>query len=399
MSNNLDLELSFTPKAYKDDEGEIRFDPPVYLQRYNHIAAVINSHPAIQANCKKLVDFGCAEMKFFYTVKHFLPTIEHLIEVDIEEPLLIGSQFRVQPLVTDFMNRRNVPLVVEVFCGSVAEPSDVLLGTDVVVAIELIEHLFPETLAGLPANIFGFIQPKIAIFTTPNVEINGIFPRLQGFRHDDHKFEWTRKEFEAWAEDICARYPNYSTKYYGIGPGPEGTEKMGCVSQMVVFLRADMKRLLENPDLELDKPPPATQCGAAGNYKLVATAKYPYDERTKDEKVLDEAKYHITQIERTILEDEENNPDGSPTKIDLVEIYESIKHLVDSSESLQNILVQNGFTVIDGQIHIESIDSWSTSTGYNDDQNDMDEQNFDGNNENNQNTVNVHDCWTEESWD
>lgn len=40
--------------------------------------------------------------------------------------------------------------------------------------------------------------------TTPNFEFNVLFPDFkQGvrkFRHPDHKFEWTRAEFEAWWE-------------------------------------------------------------------------------------------------------------------------------------------------------------------------------------------------------
>jgi len=61
-----------------------------------------------------------------------------------------------------------------------------------------IEHLYENTLKGLPDNIFGKIKPLLAIFTTPNEEFNSLFPGFWGFRHDDHKFEWTRKQFTYW---------------------------------------------------------------------------------------------------------------------------------------------------------------------------------------------------------
>lgn len=48
MSFNDDLQLNYVPSARKDEQGEVRFDPPVYLQRYNHVAAVINSNAIIQ---------------------------------------------------------------------------------------------------------------------------------------------------------------------------------------------------------------------------------------------------------------------------------------------------------------------------------------------------------------
>lgn len=50
----------------------------------------------------------------------------------------------------------------------------------------------------------GVYHPEILIVTTPNCEYNVNFPGLKYntpesiFRHDDHKFEWTRKEFEFW---------------------------------------------------------------------------------------------------------------------------------------------------------------------------------------------------------
>jgi hypothetical protein len=61
-----------------------------------------------------------------------------------------------------------------------------------------IEHLEPHILAALPPAIFGCLQPKIVYFTTPNAEFNELFPNFSGFRHSDHKFEWTRAEFQSW---------------------------------------------------------------------------------------------------------------------------------------------------------------------------------------------------------
>lgn len=61
-----------------------------------------------------------------------------------------------------------------------------------------IEHLYPMELEALPFTVFGFIQPRIAIFTTPNADFNVLFPNFSGFRHSDHKFEWSRQDFENW---------------------------------------------------------------------------------------------------------------------------------------------------------------------------------------------------------
>jgi hypothetical protein len=59
--------------------------------------------------------------------------------------------------------------------------------------------LYPPEVDALPYNIFGQVQPRIAVFTTPNFDFNVLFPNLgAAFRHADHKFEWTREQFHDW---------------------------------------------------------------------------------------------------------------------------------------------------------------------------------------------------------
>ena len=53
-------------------------------------------------------------------------------------------------------------------------------------------------------------------------------------RHQDHRFEWTRAQFRAWAEGVAARH-GYAVTLQGIGPAdPE----LGAPTQMAVFGRA-----------------------------------------------------------------------------------------------------------------------------------------------------------------
>lgn len=392
MSTNVDIELNYIPSCFYNTEGDIRFDPPIYLQRYCNVASILNKY---EKHIQKVIDFGCAEMKFFYTIKHQVPCVQTLVEVDVEEDVLTSGKYRIEPLLVDFMNRRPVPLTVEVYQGSVAVPSACLVGTDAVVAIELIEHLFPEVLDALPDNVFGFIKPKFAIFTTPNVEINGIFPALKGFRHDDHKFEWTRKEFEDWAHEICDRFPSYTVTFYGIGPGPPGTEAQGCVSQLALFIRSDITNLTNVPDLSvltsisdltLTSTPPE-------NYKLIAKINYPHDERTKEQRILDEAKFQIRKIEKTYTEDDGN------ILIPLEEILTKVRPLTDDLEMLRNLLTESGFKIVENNIKIDPMDDCSTSSEEQIDDDDVDCM-TPNNSENNQNVNNVSDSFeVEENWD
>lgn len=61
-----------------------------------------------------------------------------------------------------------------------------------------IEHLYPDDLDAFPYTVFGFIKPQVAIVTTPNADFNVLFKEMKAFRHPDHKFEWTRQQFQDW---------------------------------------------------------------------------------------------------------------------------------------------------------------------------------------------------------
>ena len=60
-----------------------------------------------------------------------------------------------------------------------------------------------------------------------------IFDNLQEgqMRHDDHRFEWTRKEFEIWAKNTAKKY-SYQVEFSPIGPVHE---IYGSPTQMGVF--------------------------------------------------------------------------------------------------------------------------------------------------------------------
>jgi hypothetical protein len=106
---------------------------------------------------------------------------------------------------------------------------------DTAVLVEVVEHIDPDRLPALADAIFGAVHLKTVVVTTPNADYNALFPTLAagGFRHPDHRFEWTRAEFRAWAKGIAARF-GYRAAYSGIG---EDHPELGPVSQVAVFTR------------------------------------------------------------------------------------------------------------------------------------------------------------------
>jgi hypothetical protein len=62
-----------------------------------------------------------------------------------------------------------------------------------------------------------------------------VYERLDAdlFRHEDHRFEWTREEFKAWCNKVSIEY-GYVVAIFPVGEEEEG---IGAPSQMAVFKR------------------------------------------------------------------------------------------------------------------------------------------------------------------
>jgi small RNA 2'-O-methyltransferase len=104
-----------------------------------------------------------------------------------------------------------------------------------------------EDQASLCGNvILSAFCPKVLIVSTPNYEYNPILQRSGmpnkedepeentgpcKFRNHDHKFEWTRRQFQSWATDLAVKH-NYSVEFNGVGGSGE---EPGYASQIAVF--------------------------------------------------------------------------------------------------------------------------------------------------------------------
>ncbi len=82
-----------------------------------------------------------------------------------------------------------------------------LAGLDAAVLMEVIEHVEPDRLSAVERAVFGFAAPRTVVVTTPNREYNPEYGMADGrLRHRDHRFEWDRAEFTAWASRVGAAY-------------------------------------------------------------------------------------------------------------------------------------------------------------------------------------------------
>jgi 3' terminal RNA ribose 2'-O-methyltransferase Hen1 len=110
-----------------------------------------------------------------------------------------------------------------------------LAGFDAAAVVEVIEHLDRSRLAAFERVVFEHARPSAVAVTTPNREYNVRFDGLPAgsFRHRDHRFEWTRREFEDWAGEVAGRF-GYGVRFLPIGPEDR---ELGAPTQMAVFER------------------------------------------------------------------------------------------------------------------------------------------------------------------
>lgn len=120
---------------------------------------------------------------------------------------------------------------------------DRLAGYDAVVLMEVIEHLDPERLPALVRSVFGHARPGVVVITTPNVEYNARYDTLPAgrSRHPDHRFEWTRAEFAAWAETVAGEY-GYAVEFRPVG---NVDAELGSPTQLALFRRATREEVTD----------------------------------------------------------------------------------------------------------------------------------------------------------
>lgn len=104
---------------------------------------------------------------------------------------------------------------------------------DVATLVEVIEHIDPPRLSALELSLFSDARLRNVIITTPNVEYNALFETMTPgtLRHADHRFEWTRAEFETWANGVAEQH-GYTVRFEPLGPVDD---THGAPSQMAIF--------------------------------------------------------------------------------------------------------------------------------------------------------------------
>lgn len=218
-----------SPEDPREEAGEERLS--LHQQRHGVILSVLQAR-----GVKRVIDLGCGEGRLIRALlKH--RTFEKIVGMDVSHRALenAAGKLRLEQLPPLVRQR------VELIHGSLMYRDARIEGFDAGVLCEVIEHLDPPRLAALERVVFDCAKPGIVIVTTPNCEYNVMWETLApgAKRHRDHRFEWTRDQYRAWAAGICSRF-GYSCEFRDIGEvgvTPDGCE-VGTPTQMGVFSRA-----------------------------------------------------------------------------------------------------------------------------------------------------------------
>ena len=177
---------------------------------------------------KRVLDLGCGEGKLLRLLLR-QPKIEYILGMDVSHQALSRAANRLHLDEMPPRQRTRIDLIQ----GSLLYRDERLAGFDAAALVEVIEHLDENRLAALEAVVFGQARPAHVFVTTPNADYNQLFEKLNAgeFRHDDHRFEWSRAEFAVWATAVAERH-GYQVRLVGMGEEVEG---VGAPSQMAVF--------------------------------------------------------------------------------------------------------------------------------------------------------------------
>jgi 3' terminal RNA ribose 2'-O-methyltransferase Hen1 len=218
------------------ERAEEVLEKPLSLneQRLGAVMAALRASGA-----KRILDLGCGEGKL---IRELLKDrqFEEIVGLDVSirnlevahrrlkvdrvpsfSPLLLGEGLGVRE------NR------LKLIHGSLMYWDKRLEGFDAAAVVEVVEHLDPPRLSAFERVLFEFARPRTVVLTTPNREYNVTWETLPAgkFRHPDHRFEWTRQEFQEWALRIAERF-NYMVRFLPVGP--ENSD-FGPPTQMGVF--------------------------------------------------------------------------------------------------------------------------------------------------------------------
>jgi 3' terminal RNA ribose 2'-O-methyltransferase Hen1 len=213
-------DLSAAPRLAAGEEPETP-QPGLNTLRLEAVLAVIK-----KSGARSVIDLGCGEGNLLRLLMKE-KKLTRIAGVDVSRPALEQARDTLKIDRLPEAQQKRIAL----FQSSVTYRDKRFRGYDAAALVEVMEHLDENRLDALAAVIFGDARPGTVAVSTPNIEYNAIYG-MSRLRHGDHRFEWNRARFRAWAEEAAGIY-GYDVSFQDIG---EADENLGAPTQMAVFV-------------------------------------------------------------------------------------------------------------------------------------------------------------------
>ncbi|KAK9267391.1 hypothetical protein L1049_009816 [Liquidambar formosana] len=235
------LEYSITllrvTEPLEDRMEQALFSPPLSKQRVELALQHIR-----ESGATTLIDFGCGSGSLLDSLLDYPTALEMIVGVDISQKGLTRAAKGIKSAL--------------LYEGSITVFDSRLYGFDIGTCLEVIEHMEEDQACLFGDVVLTSFCPKVLVVSTPNYEYNVILQRSNlpsqeedpdeksqsqacKFRNHDHKFEWTREQFNRWASDLATRH-NYCVEFSGVGGSAD--REPGFASQVAVFRRGHPPR-------------------------------------------------------------------------------------------------------------------------------------------------------------
>lgn len=220
-----DIDPDSTQAQHEQEEAVVEERISLNQQRLAAVIGALKQHGS-----SRVIDLGCGEGKLLKALLQDKSFTE-IVGVDVSYRALEIAKERLHLERLPDLQRDRLKLLQ----GGLTYRDKRLYGYDAAAVVEVIEHLDPPRLAAFERVVFEFAQPHTVVLTTPNIEYNVNFETLPAgkLRHKDHRFEWTRLEFQNWAQKVAERF-GYLVQFLPIG---DEDIEVGAPTQMAVFTK------------------------------------------------------------------------------------------------------------------------------------------------------------------
>lgn len=225
LAEEEDPDPDASEEAHAQEEAEIEQRLSLHEQRLGAVTAVLK-----KSGARRVLDLGCGEGRLLQSLLADR-TFTEIVGMDVSHRALEIASERLHLDRLPSLQRERLRLIH----GALTYRDQRLAGYEAAAVVEVIEHLDAARLRAFERVLFEFARPGMIVITTPNAEYNVRFGSLPAghLRHKDHRFEWTRPEFQTWAMKVAEQF-GYGVHFLPVGPEDP---VVGAPTQMGVFTR------------------------------------------------------------------------------------------------------------------------------------------------------------------